>query len=393
MLSKWTLRTIVVGLVLFFSQAASSQTARKGEGQGPDRNQRFEQMVKEVSFIFLNDENVGDQMDVARKLSSALKKEVSGDNEFERRRDEQRADRLYKETLTKTFLYRNPFEMPEYDFNRKAYDLSALEFKLPKYIGGQIECTPNTKISFGDLAVPAAKAEEIRQKSRDVGLTLEILFKPTGYHRATQEDFDQQINKARAEYGDQGAIAASNSLPADVCHCEVMGARITIPGYGVLWPRNKYTKRGQVDGPAAAPTSAASPAPAASNTVDVPSAGGMPLLALPKLLNRDEVLANLRRLYPEKERVAGREADVSVVIHIGVDGIVTDVDIKHSSAPEFDEAAQKVGRLMRFSAAIGLNGQPVPVLLPQPIQFRVDSPAATPAREPAERPDVGNIES
>jgi hypothetical protein len=55
MLSKWTLRTIVVGLVLFFSQAASSQTARKGEGQGPDRNQRFEQMVKEVSFIFLND--------------------------------------------------------------------------------------------------------------------------------------------------------------------------------------------------------------------------------------------------------------------------------------------------------------------------------------------------
>jgi len=39
--------------------------------------------------------------------------------------------------------------------------------------------------------------------------------------------------------------------------------------------------------------------------------GGTPLLAFPKLLNRDEVLANLRRFYPESERRAGHEADVS----------------------------------------------------------------------------------
>ncbi|HEX4046789.1 MAG TPA: TonB family protein [Elusimicrobiota bacterium] len=101
--------------------------------------------------------------------------------------------------------------------------------------------------------------------------------------------------------------------------------------------------------------------------------GGTPLLAWPKLLNRDEVLANLRRLYPEAERAAGHEADVSVVIHIGIDGTVGVVDVTLSATPAFDEAARKVGRLMRFSPAIGLDGRPVPVSLPQPIQFRLEN--------------------
>lgn len=99
--------------------------------------------------------------------------------------------------------------------------------------------------------------------------------------------------------------------------------------------------------------------------------GGTPLLAFPTLLNRDEVFANLRRLYPEAERAANREGDVIVVIHIGVDGSVGSVDVRSSSGAAFDEAARKVGRLMRFSPAIGLNGQPVPVRLPQTIQFRL----------------------
>jgi TonB family protein len=99
--------------------------------------------------------------------------------------------------------------------------------------------------------------------------------------------------------------------------------------------------------------------------------GGTPLSAFPRLLNRDEVLANLRRFYPESERRAGREADVMVMIHIGVDGNVGAVDVRVSSGASFDEAAQKVAKLMRFSPAIGLNGQPVPVRLPQPIQFRL----------------------
>ncbi|MEK7381775.1 MAG: TonB family protein [Elusimicrobiota bacterium] len=99
--------------------------------------------------------------------------------------------------------------------------------------------------------------------------------------------------------------------------------------------------------------------------------GGTPLLAMPQLLNRDEVLRNLRRFYPETERRAGREADVIVTIHIAADGVVGGVDVVNSGGKSFDGAAQKVGRLMRFSPAIGLNGKPVPVRLPQPIQFRL----------------------
>lgn len=99
--------------------------------------------------------------------------------------------------------------------------------------------------------------------------------------------------------------------------------------------------------------------------------GGTPLLAMPRLLNRDEVLRNLRRFYPETERRAGREADVIVTIHIAQDGAVGSVDVVNSGGKPFDEAAQKVGQLMRFSPAIGLNGKPVPVRLPQPIQFRL----------------------
>lgn len=100
--------------------------------------------------------------------------------------------------------------------------------------------------------------------------------------------------------------------------------------------------------------------------------GGTRLHAFPRLLNRDEVLANLRKYYPEAERVEGHEADVKVMIHIGVDGSVPRVDVVVSANPAFDSAAQKVGKLMRFSPAIGIDDKPVPVRLPQPIQFRLE---------------------
>jgi TonB family protein len=101
--------------------------------------------------------------------------------------------------------------------------------------------------------------------------------------------------------------------------------------------------------------------------------GGMRLKKFPRLLNRDEVLENLRKFYPEVERVAGREADVLVQIHIEVDGSVRSVDIRTSSGATFDEAAKKVGKLMRFSPAIGLDDHPVRVSLPQPISFRLEN--------------------
>ena len=99
--------------------------------------------------------------------------------------------------------------------------------------------------------------------------------------------------------------------------------------------------------------------------------GGTPLKEMPRLLNLAEVMAGLRRLYPESERQAGREGAVLIVIHLGVDGLVSSSDIARSASPAFDEAAKKVGVLMRFSPAIGLNGKPVPVRMPQEVRFRL----------------------
>lgn len=99
--------------------------------------------------------------------------------------------------------------------------------------------------------------------------------------------------------------------------------------------------------------------------------GGTPLKELPRLLNRDEVLSGLKRLYPESERQAGHEGAVVIMIHLGVDGLVGSSDITRAASPAFDAAAKKVGALMRFSPAIGLNGHPVPVRMPQEVRFRL----------------------
>lgn len=99
--------------------------------------------------------------------------------------------------------------------------------------------------------------------------------------------------------------------------------------------------------------------------------GGTPLSAMPKLLNKDEIMALLRRFYPEAERRAGREGDVVVAIHIGRDGAVSSVDVLRSSGPAFDDSAKKVAALMRFSPAVSLGGKPVAVKLPQLMQFRL----------------------
>lgn len=98
--------------------------------------------------------------------------------------------------------------------------------------------------------------------------------------------------------------------------------------------------------------------------------GGSPPIERPKLLNLDEVLRNLRRFYPESERRAGREGAVRVNIHIGSDGSITGVDVAASGGAAFDEAAEKVARLMRFAPARSQAG-PVAVVIGQDMVFRL----------------------
>jgi periplasmic protein TonB len=95
------------------------------------------------------------------------------------------------------------------------------------------------------------------------------------------------------------------------------------------------------------------------------------LTDLPRMLNRDELLRNIRRFYPEAERRAGREGQVTLDVRIARDGTVTGADVALSGGAAFDEAAKKVLREARFSPA-RVGAEAVPVKIRQTIAFRLD---------------------
>lgn len=99
--------------------------------------------------------------------------------------------------------------------------------------------------------------------------------------------------------------------------------------------------------------------------------GGADLDEMPHLLNREEVMSNVRKYYPESERQVDHEGNVFLYLHIGLDGVVSGVDIQHADSPAFGAAAEKVARRMRFSPATR-RGQPVPFKKPQLIQFQLE---------------------
>jgi protein TonB len=129
--------------------------------------------------------------------------------------------------------------------------------------------------------------------------------------------------------------------------------------------------------PAPIPTNPVAPAPPPPEEppAEIPIGTGqgtqVQLTHLPQLLNLSELGAILQRFYPEKAREDGREAIVIMDIHIGRDGKINAVEVVQSADPDFDAAAVRVARLLRFKPAY-LGGQPVAVKMRQPIQFRLE---------------------
>ncbi|MFA6002757.1 MAG: TonB family protein [Elusimicrobiota bacterium] len=99
--------------------------------------------------------------------------------------------------------------------------------------------------------------------------------------------------------------------------------------------------------------------------------GGSGLVQFPRLLNRDELMANMRRFYPEGERRAEREGSVVLALHISVEGKVEPGEVISSAGAAFNAAAKEVARRMRFSPALGRHG-PVPVKMPQSFVFQLE---------------------
>ncbi|MFI5346356.1 MAG: energy transducer TonB [Elusimicrobiota bacterium] len=94
------------------------------------------------------------------------------------------------------------------------------------------------------------------------------------------------------------------------------------------------------------------------------------LTRLPQLKNLGDLNAILRRFYPEEERLRGRGGTVVIDLHVDPDGRVISVDVVKSATPDFDEAARKVGLLLRFTPAY-VGTAKVAVKLRQAIQFNL----------------------
>ncbi|MEI8191876.1 MAG: TonB family protein [candidate division NC10 bacterium] len=94
------------------------------------------------------------------------------------------------------------------------------------------------------------------------------------------------------------------------------------------------------------------------------------LSRLPRLANKADLERALRRYYPEEERRKGREAEVTLHLHVDAHGRVSAFDIVRSGGPAFDEAAAKVAGVLEFVPAMA--GQlPAAVKVKQTISFRL----------------------
>lgn len=96
-----------------------------------------------------------------------------------------------------------------------------------------------------------------------------------------------------------------------------------------------------------------------------------PFTVAPVVQNRDEVARALEREYPALLRDAGVGGRAVVWLRLDEQGTVQDVQINTSSGhPALDEAALKVGEVMRFSPAMNRD-KVVPVWVSIPVSFQV----------------------
>jgi protein TonB len=121
--------------------------------------------------------------------------------------------------------------------------------------------------------------------------------------------------------------------------------------------------RGNPNAPASVPVGDNSPfAGRASDVTDVEQA--------PRLLRQPSRL-DLRALYPEAARREGLEANVKAELLVDEAGAVREARVVEGGGNGFDEAVQKLARLLSFSPATR-GGRPVPVRYAWTFKFRLD---------------------
>ncbi len=94
-------------------------------------------------------------------------------------------------------------------------------------------------------------------------------------------------------------------------------------------------------------------------------------IAAPRLLNGRELAGLLRRYYPEREREAGVEGKVVMVLHVDPEGRVVRAESAGSGSADFIASARRIALLLRFSPTV-VAGRRVPVRLRQAISFQLE---------------------
>lgn len=106
----------------------------------------------------------------------------------------------------------------------------------------------------------------------------------------------------------------------------------------------------------------AQPAPLSVAVVDEP----------PRLLNRGQITARMKEVYPTRYRMEEVEGQVLVQLVVGTDGRVEadGLSVVSASHPEFEGPSRELVRLFRFEPA-RRNGQPVRVWVRVPLSWQI----------------------
>ncbi len=100
------------------------------------------------------------------------------------------------------------------------------------------------------------------------------------------------------------------------------------------------------------------------------SGTGLQVSRYPQLVNLNQLQALLKKFYPEEARLKHIESIVVLDLHLDASGRVIKVDLVKSGGSDFDQAAIKAAKLLRFTPAY-VGNKPVAVKIRQAISFKL----------------------
>jgi len=182
-------------------------------------------------FDFRFSHNNESDSEFTDKLLAALQKEVSGGNEFEKKRDAENVEQRYNNALMKKMIVKYFAALPEYDFSAKDYDLTS----APK----DFELIPEHVI-FPAIKLGPDQAEKIKKLNKKY--YVEVIVKPD--HVMTEEEIKALAKKvAQESYGtsDSNEKTAAESFATSMflqnprIIYKIVNAKCVIEGMGTLY--------------------------------------------------------------------------------------------------------------------------------------------------------------